>query len=52
MFNLFELTETNCTFEESFQKAIRQVDPRLVGFQGDPSMILKLDYESRPTDDI
>ena len=24
------------TFEESFQKAIRQVDPRFLGFQGDP----------------
>ncbi|KAI0397892.1 carbamoyl-phosphate synthase [Xylariaceae sp. FL0594] len=37
------------TFEESFQKAIRQVDPRFVGFQGDN--FDDLDYElSHPTD--
>ncbi|KAI1804031.1 putative carbamoyl-phosphate synthase arginine-specific large chain [Daldinia bambusicola] len=37
------------TFEESFQKAIRQVDPRFVGFQGDK--FEDLDYElSHPTD--
>ncbi|KAK4128405.1 carbamoyl-phosphate synthase [Parathielavia appendiculata] len=37
------------TFEESFQKAIRQVDPRFVGFQGDK--FENLDYElQNPTD--
>lgn len=37
------------TFEESFQKAIRQVDPRFVGFQGD--RFDDLDYElQNPTD--
>jgi carbamoyl-phosphate synthase large subunit len=37
------------TFEESFQKAIRQVDPRFVGFQGDK--FDDLDYElANPTD--
>ncbi|KAI8632098.1 carbamoyl-phosphate synthase [Xylariaceae sp. FL1651] len=37
------------TFEESFQKAIRQVDPKYVGFQGDK--FDDLDYElSHPTD--
>lgn len=37
------------TFEESFQKAIRQVDPRFVGFQGDK--FDDLDYElQNPTD--
>ncbi|KAI1281019.1 carbamoyl-phosphate synthase [Xylaria sp. FL0933] len=37
------------TFEESFQKAIRQVDPKFVGFQGDK--FEDLDYElSHPTD--
>ncbi|KAI1501737.1 putative carbamoyl-phosphate synthase arginine-specific large chain [Biscogniauxia marginata] len=37
------------TFEESFQKAIRQVDPKFVGFQGDK--FDDLDYElSHPTD--
>ncbi|KAI0914875.1 carbamoyl-phosphate synthase [Ustulina deusta] len=37
------------TFEESFQKAIRQVDPKFVGFQGDT--FEDLDYElSHPTD--
>ncbi|KAK4117303.1 carbamoyl-phosphate synthase [Canariomyces notabilis] len=37
------------TFEESFQKAIRQVDPRFVGFQGDK--FEDLDYElQNPTD--
>ncbi|OTB18361.1 hypothetical protein K445DRAFT_55198 [Daldinia sp. EC12] len=37
------------TFEESFQKAIRQVDPRFLGFQGDK--FEDLDYElSHPTD--
>ncbi|KAF7545823.1 hypothetical protein G7Z17_g8886 [Cylindrodendrum hubeiense] len=37
------------TFEESFQKAIRQVDPRFVGFQGDH--FDDLDYElQNPTD--
>lgn len=37
------------TFEESFQKAIRQVDPRFVGFQGDK--FADLDYElQNPTD--
>ncbi|KAI9902995.1 hypothetical protein N3K66_002347 [Trichothecium roseum] len=37
------------TFEESFQKAIRQVDPRFVGFQGDT--FEDLDFElQNPTD--
>ncbi|OLN88764.1 Carbamoyl-phosphate synthase arginine-specific large chain [Colletotrichum chlorophyti] len=37
------------TFEESFQKAIRQVDPRFLGFQGDK--FEDLDYElQNPTD--
>ncbi|KAI5866865.1 putative carbamoyl-phosphate synthase arginine-specific large chain [Durotheca rogersii] len=37
------------TFEESFQKAIRQVDPKFLGFQGDK--FDDLDYElSHPTD--
>lgn len=37
------------TFEESIQKAIRQVDPRFVGFQGDK--FDDLDYElQNPTD--
>ncbi|TQV95695.1 carbamoyl-phosphate synthase, mitochondrial precursor [Cordyceps javanica] len=37
------------TFEESFQKAIRQVDPRFVGFQGDK--FDDLDFElQNPTD--
>ncbi|CAH0048044.1 unnamed protein product [Clonostachys solani] len=37
------------TFEESFQKAIRQVDPRFVGFQGDH--FEDLDFElQNPTD--
>jgi carbamoyl-phosphate synthase large subunit len=37
------------TFEESIQKAIRQVDPRFVGFQGDK--FEDLDYElQNPTD--
>ncbi|KAM4059497.1 carbamoyl-phosphate synthase L chain, ATP binding domain-containing protein [Hirsutella rhossiliensis] len=37
------------TFEESFQKAIRQVDPRFVGFQGDK--FEDLDHElQNPTD--
>ncbi|RYP56555.1 hypothetical protein DL771_011874 [Monosporascus sp. 5C6A] len=37
------------TFEESFQKAIRQVDPKFVGFQGDK--FDDLDHElSHPTD--
>ncbi|CCF46321.1 carbamoyl-phosphate synthase subunit arginine-specific large, partial [Colletotrichum higginsianum] len=37
------------TFEESFQKAIRQVDPKFVGFQGDK--FEDLDYElQNPTD--
>ncbi|EPQ64782.1 Bgt-1355 [Blumeria graminis f. sp. tritici] len=37
------------TFEESIQKAIRQVDPRFVGFQGDK--FEDLDYElANPTD--
>ncbi|KAL7629367.1 carbamoyl-phosphate synthase (glutamine-hydrolyzing) cpa2 [Parahypoxylon ruwenzoriense] len=37
------------TFEESFQKAIRQVDPKFLGFQGDK--FEDLDYElSHPTD--
>ncbi|KND90158.1 Carbamoyl-phosphate synthase arginine-specific large chain [Tolypocladium ophioglossoides CBS 100239] len=37
------------TFEESFQKAIRQVDPRFVGFQGDK--FEDLDFElQNPTD--
>ncbi|KAI0447417.1 carbamoyl-phosphate synthase [Xylaria telfairii] len=37
------------TFEESFQKAIRQVDPKFVGFQGDK--FDDLDYElSHPSD--
>lgn len=37
------------TFEESIQKAIRQVDPRFVGFQGDK--FDNLDYElANPTD--
>ncbi|KAK7423366.1 carbamoyl-phosphate synthase (glutamine-hydrolyzing) cpa2 [Neonectria punicea] len=37
------------TFEESFQKAIRQVDPRFSGFQGDK--FDDLDYElQNPTD--
>ncbi|RQM06927.1 hypothetical protein DH86_00000076, partial [Scytalidium sp. 3C] len=37
------------TFEESLQKAIRQVDPRFVGFQGDK--FDDLDYElANPTD--
>ncbi|PSR82167.1 putative carbamoyl-phosphate synthase arginine-specific large chain [Coniella lustricola] len=37
------------TFEESFQKAIRQVDPKFVGFQGDK--FADLDYElQNPTD--
>ncbi|KAK7419005.1 carbamoyl-phosphate synthase (glutamine-hydrolyzing) cpa2 [Neonectria magnoliae] len=37
------------TFEESFQKAIRQVDPRFSGFQGDK--FEDLDYElQNPTD--
>jgi len=37
------------TFEESFQKAIRQVDPRFVGFQGDK--FDDLDFElANPTD--
>ncbi len=37
------------TFEESFQKAIRQVDPRFVGFQGDK--FADLDYElQNPSD--
>ncbi|KAI0164811.1 carbamoyl-phosphate synthase [Xylariaceae sp. FL1272] len=37
------------TFEESFQKAIRQVDPKFVGFQGDK--FEDLDFElANPTD--
>ncbi|KAF4988671.1 hypothetical protein FGRMN_9638 [Fusarium graminum] len=37
------------TFEESFQKAIRQVDPRFLGFQGDK--FDDLDFElQNPTD--
>ena len=37
------------TFEESIQKAIRQVDPRYIGFQGDK--FEDLDYElQNPTD--
>ncbi|TVY49302.1 Carbamoyl-phosphate synthase arginine-specific large chain [Lachnellula occidentalis] len=37
------------TFEESIQKAIRQVDPRFIGFQGDD--FDDLDYElANPTD--
>ena len=37
------------TFEESIQKAIRQVDPRFVGFQGDK--FEDLDFElANPTD--
>ena len=37
------------TFEESFQKAIRQVDPRFVGFQGDK--FEDLDFElQNPSD--
>ncbi|KAI1415998.1 putative carbamoyl-phosphate synthase arginine-specific large chain [Hypoxylon sp. FL1857] len=37
------------TFEESFQKAIRQVDPKFLGFQGDK--FEDLDYElAHPTD--
>ena len=37
------------TFEESFQKAIRQVDPRFVGFQGDK--FADLDFElQNPSD--
>ncbi len=37
------------TFEESFQKAIRQVDPRFVGFQGEK--FADLDFElQNPTD--
>ncbi|CAG8982658.1 hypothetical protein HYALB_00006056 [Hymenoscyphus albidus] len=37
------------TFEESIQKAIRQVDPRFIGFQGDK--FEDLDYElANPTD--
>ncbi|TVY59393.1 Carbamoyl-phosphate synthase arginine-specific large chain [Lachnellula cervina] len=37
------------TFEESIQKAIRQVDPRFIGFQGD--QFDDLDYElANPTD--
>ncbi|KAI0189391.1 hypothetical protein EV127DRAFT_109446 [Xylaria flabelliformis] len=37
------------TFEESFQKAIRQVDPKFVGFQGDK--FEDLDYElAHPSD--
>ncbi|KAK4042116.1 hypothetical protein C8A01DRAFT_33880 [Parachaetomium inaequale] len=37
------------TFEESFQKAIRQVDPRFVGFQGEK--FADIDYElQNPTD--
>lgn len=37
------------TFEESFQKAIRQVDPKFVGFQGDK--FADLDFElQNPTD--
>ncbi|CAK7239673.1 MAG: carbamoyl-phosphate synthase (glutamine-hydrolyzing) cpa2 [Sporothrix thermara] len=37
------------TFEESFQKAIRQVDPKFVGFQGD--RFDDLDFElQNPTD--
>ncbi|KAL2269797.1 hypothetical protein VTJ83DRAFT_1981 [Remersonia thermophila] len=37
------------TFEESFQKAIRQVDPKFVGFQGEK--FEDLDYElQNPTD--
>lgn len=37
------------TFEESFQKAIRQVDPRYVGFQGDKFDDLE-DVLKNPTD--
>ncbi|KAL8842393.1 MAG: hypothetical protein Q9170_000521 [Blastenia crenularia] len=37
------------TFEESFQKAIRQVDPRFVGFQGDKFEDLD-DVLQNPTD--
>ncbi|RAK71185.1 carbamoyl-phosphate synthase (glutamine-hydrolyzing) CPA2 [Aspergillus fijiensis CBS 313.89] len=37
------------TFEESFQKAIRQVDPRFVGFQGDAFENLD-DALQNPTD--
>ncbi|KAI4247757.1 MAG: hypothetical protein L6R40_001343 [Gallowayella cf. fulva] len=37
------------TFEESFQKAIRQVDPRFVGFQGDKFDDLD-DVLQNPTD--
>jgi carbamoyl-phosphate synthase large subunit len=37
------------TFEESFQKAIRQVDPRFIGFQGDK--FEDIDFElQNPTD--
>ncbi|TGJ86924.1 hypothetical protein E0Z10_g1805 [Xylaria hypoxylon] len=37
------------TFEESFQKAVRQVDPKFLGFQGDK--FDDLDYElSHPSD--
>ncbi|KAF4510583.1 hypothetical protein G6O67_002460 [Ophiocordyceps sinensis] len=37
------------TFEESFQKAIRQVDPRFVGFQGDKFEDLDQELQN-PTD--
>ncbi|PYH47592.1 carbamoyl-phosphate synthase (glutamine-hydrolyzing) CPA2 [Aspergillus saccharolyticus JOP 1030-1] len=37
------------TFEESFQKAIRQVDPRFIGFQGDKFENLD-DALANPTD--
>ncbi|OAA63677.1 Carbamoyl-phosphate synthase, large subunit [Niveomyces insectorum RCEF 264] len=37
------------TFEESFQKAIRQVDPRFVGFQGDRFADLDTELQN-PTD--
>ncbi|KAL2199638.1 hypothetical protein P885DRAFT_74804 [Corynascus similis CBS 632.67] len=44
-----EVMSIGRTFEESFQKAIRQVDPRFVGFQGEK--FADLDYElQNPTD--
>ncbi|KAM5477191.1 carbamoyl-phosphate synthase (glutamine-hydrolyzing) cpa2 [Microsporum audouinii] len=38
------------TFEESFQKAIRQVDPRFIGFQGDKFDGSLDDVLANPTD--
>lgn len=44
-----EVMAVGRTFEESFQKAIRQVDPKFVGFQGDK--FDDLDFElQNPTD--